>query len=59
MYLQRSKNITEARSERKLVLFVKVANAIGEKKTDELTHTSAFFHTAKSVHLTISLSDKR
>lgn len=52
MYLQSSKNITEARSERKLVSFVTVSDAIGEKKkTDKLAHTEAFFHTARSVHL--------
>lgn len=32
MYLQRSKNITEARSERKLVSFVEVSDATGERK---------------------------
>lgn len=32
MYLQWSKNITEARSERKLVSFLKVSDATGEKE---------------------------
>lgn len=53
-YLQCSKNITEAMAERKC-LFLKVSDGLGKKKTDKLTHTQAFFHTAESVPLICQL----